>query len=67
MSLFSARRNPELPPVHPPTLPSDNDFQKGLRWSLGLHLSAILLIGSDPEPAAAPVPGVTADTSQGPL
>lgn len=44
MLFSSARRNPELPPDRPPSLPSDRDYQAGLRWSLGLHVAALLAI-----------------------
>ena len=44
MPIFRARRSPDLPPDHPPTLPSDRDYDTGLKWSLGLHVAAILAI-----------------------
>jgi outer membrane biosynthesis protein TonB len=33
-----------LPPDHPPTLPSDRDYQAGLKWSVGLHVVVLVLV-----------------------
>lgn len=33
-----------LPPDRPPVLPSDRDFNRGLKWSAGIHVGLLIII-----------------------
>jgi TolA protein len=44
MFMTRARHGSELPPDHPPTLPSDRDYQAGLKWSVLAHAAALAAI-----------------------
>lgn len=44
MAFARAKRSSELPPEHPPTLPSDLDFNRGVKLSFALHATLLLLI-----------------------